>query len=284
MSNILRAYAIGDVHGDQLKLYSEITRLLGSTVAADKQSDRSLDAGDDYVQDDYAQDLSLNDNVYFMLGDVGVKYGAYENLYVLETMSILPGTFVIMRGNHDARYIRDFADDDRLGLYKENWHGGAMWRSSTYPNVLFAPDCGDVYHVNGVGVALIPGAYSVDGRFRIMNGYPFEPDEQLTYTEMSDMLDKIDRSGEDIRIVMSHTCPLRWESEISDLFIDGLPQSRIDKGTERFLDAVLDDIGEDKLIGWYFGHYHDDRTVAGGKGHMAFNVPVRIPELCSEYD
>ena len=106
--------------------------------------------------------------------------------------------------------------------------------------------------------------------------WPYERAEQLTAAEMAALIDAVDGAG--IEFVLSHTCPASWLPLISDLFLGGLDQSKVDKGMERFMDAVLERVSG-TCRGWWFGHYHDNREVGDelGIGHMLLDGVAVLP-------
>lgn len=59
-----------------------------------------------------------------------------------------------------------------------------------------------------------------------------------------------------VDVVLSHTTPLKYEPV--EVFLPGIDQSRVDKSTETWLDAI-----ENRLTygHWYAGHYHTEKDV-----------------------
>ena len=60
--------------------------------------------------------------------------------------------------------------------------------------------------------------------------------------------------GESVDFILSHTCPLSWKP--TDLFLNGIDQSTVDKSMEVWLDELKDNV---KWRYYLFGHYHADR-------------------------
>ena len=71
---------------------------------------------------------------------------------------------------------------------------------------------------------------------------------------MDNILNKY--KGQHIDIVLSHTCPLKYEP--TEVFMKGIDQSNVDKSIENFLDKVEESIDYDK---WYCGHYHTEKQI-----------------------
>lgn len=78
-------------------------------------------------------------------------------------------------------------------------------------------------------------------------------EEQLFPDEMNYITKKVKNNYFDF--VLTHTCPRYWEP--TDLFINGIDQSAVDKSMEDWLDKLKDQIN---FTVWCFGHYHADRT------------------------
>lgn len=125
---------------------------------------------------------------------------------------------------------------------------------------------GGEYCINGRSVIVLGGAYSVDKWWRIqraeLNGLDatnpkatgWFPDEQLTAEERDKIFAKI--KGKSYDLVLSHTCPIIWEP--TDLFLNSVDQTNVDKTMELWLDEVRQNINWDV---WVFGHHHADRLV-----------------------
>lgn len=67
---------------------------------------------------------------------------------------------------------------------------------------------------------------------------------------------KLDETGWKTDIVLSHTCPLKYQP--AEMFLSGLDQSRVDRSTEIWLDGIEDRLNYRK---WYCGHYHVDKRM-----------------------
>ena len=244
-------YVLGDIHGSASEFISRI-------IMIERENGK----------------LTPDDTI-LCVGDVALEYGWARGTMLRALMRKLPCEVVVMRGNHDNRYVRELGDAD--GSMRVDWHGITGLTSDEYGNVVFLPDEGGMFTINGKNCLVIPGAYSVDVDYRLATGLPYESEELLTTAEMDNIIDIAEKNK--IDFVFSHTCPLGWERYIDDLFLDGLDQSRIDKSMERFLDVVLENV-EDTCRGWYFGHFHDDRDV-GDIGHMLYRDYEVVPELSS---
>lgn len=189
------------------------------------------------------------DDILIILGDAGINFHA-GSLDILrkEYLAKLPITLLCIHGNHERR-------PENLPYYSEHeWHGGSVYVETRYPNILFAKD-GEVYALNGKKAIAIGGAYSIDKAWRI-EGQSWWADEQPSAAIKARVEETLDRLGWKIDIVLSHTIPLKYEPV--EVFLPGIDQSKVDKTTEEWLDAI-----EDRLEygSWYCGHYHTEKKV-----------------------
>ena len=188
------------------------------------------------------------DSMLIILGDVGINYYLDERDKKLkEQLNSYNIKLFCIQGNHEER-------PENISTYKEiDMFGGKVFIEEEYPNLIFAKN-GELYDIDNKKVLVIGGAYSVDKNYRIIYGYPWFKDEQLNKEEMDTILNKY--KGQYIDIVLSHTCPLKYEP--TEVFMKGIDQSDIDKSMERFLDKIEQSINYDK---WYCGHYHTEKLI-----------------------
>ena len=208
-----------------------------------------------YITGDTHRDFSRiyklekdTDNMLIVLGDVGINYYLNEeDKNYKEHLKKLNLKLFCVRGNHEER-------PENISTYKEvEMFGGKVLIEEEYPNLIFAKD-GEIYNIDGKKILVIGGAYSVDKQYRLLHGYKWFKDEQLTKKEMDTILDKV--KGKHFDIVLTHTCPYKYEPR--EVFIQGLDQSKVDKSMEHFLDKIEENINYDK---WYCGHYHTEKQI-----------------------
>lgn len=161
-------------------------------------------------------------------------------------------TIYCVRGNHEER-------PENLGYvleYDANV-GNMVYFDPDFSKIRYFVDGGN-YVINGHPCLVVGGAYSIDKWYRIKReiatGEPsgWFKDEQLTEWEMNAIIEG--NVGKQFDFVFSHTCPISWEP--TDLFIQGIDQSMVDKTMEVWLDKLKDTF---KWCNWCFGHYHADR-------------------------
>lgn len=200
----------------------------------------------------YAPKLTENDTV-IVAGDAGLMYGAYDMQALKLRMGGYPCRFVIMRGNHDARYF------DVAMRNPETWsivEDGKYAVENQFPNILYVKDSGGIYEIDGHKFLFIPGAYSVDKPYRLAVGLPYEPREELTAAEADVLIQEAARG--EFEYVVSHTCPYHLLPQLEDLFLDGVDQGHVSYWMEMVCDEIFNECsGKWKM--WWFGHFHDDR-------------------------
>ena len=208
-----------------------------------------------YITGDTHRDFSRiyklekdTDNMLIVLGDVGINYYLNEeDKNYKEYLKKLKLKLFCVRGNHEER-------PENISTYKEvEMFGGEVFIEEEYPNLIFAKD-GETYNIDGKKILVIGGAYSVDKQYRLLHGYKWFKEEQLTKEEMDTILAKV--KGKHFDIVLTHTCPYKYEPR--EVFMQGLDQSKVDKSMEHFLDEIEENISYDK---WYCGHYHTEKQV-----------------------
>jgi len=191
---------------------------------------------------------SKEDDMLIVLGDTGINYYLNEeDKNCKEYLKKLKLKLFCVRGNNEE-------SPENMSTYKEaEMFGGEVFIEEEYPNLIFAKD-GETYNIDGKKILVIGGAYSVDKQYRLLHGYKWFKEEQLTKEEMDTILAKV--KGKHFDIVLTHTCPYKYEPR--EVFMQGLDQSKVDKSMEHFLDKIEENINYDK---WYCGHYHTEKQV-----------------------
>ena len=197
-----------------------------------------------------------------ILGDAGLNFWLnntdkkYKNL-----LNAMNYHIYCVRGNHEQRpeLIKSMV------LVNDENVNNVVYMEEAFPNIRYFVD-GKIYNLLGYKCLVVGGAYSIDKWYRLARaGYSREEaeiadpkkcgwfkDECLTAAEMSTIMKEV--KGESVDFVLSHTCPLSWEP--TDLFLNGIDQSTVDKSMEVWLDELKDNV---KWKYYLFGHYHADR-------------------------
>lgn len=202
------------------------------------------------------------ESAIIILGDAGLNFflNGTDKKYK-KTLNNMGYPIYCVRGNHEERP----ENIPGMVLIEDENVNNAVWIQEEFPNIRYFVD-GNEYNIGGHSTLVIGGAYSIDKWYRLARaGYaPSEAetanpkkcgwfkDELLTKEEMSAISDNV--NGKHFDFVLSHTCPHSWEP--TDLFLNGIDQSQVDKSMEIWMDDLKNKI--DWRI-WLFGHYHADR-------------------------
>lgn len=184
-----------------------------------------------------------------VLGDFGANYHKTKHDWKTKHQAAKFGyTIYALRGNHEDR-----ACNMENPIYViDEFVNGMVCYEEEFPNIRYFMDCVAEYKIMGKKILCIPGAYSVDKWYRLQNDFHWFAEEQLSAEEMSHAEKEF--SGKSYDFVFSHTAPLDWEP--TDLFLNCIDQSTVDKTMEVWLNKFKDMIGWNC---WCFAHYHADR-------------------------
>lgn len=189
-------------------------------------------------------------DIMIILGDAGFNYAG--NMYDEERkayMNSIGMTVFSIHGNHEMR------PTDVPGYKTKQFHGGTVWYEDKYPNLLFAKD-GEIYRFGEYDCVVIGGAYSVDKYWRLRDGRKWFANEQPSDEIKAYVEAQLETRDNKIDIVLSHTCPLKYEPR--EVFLPGLNQSTVDSSTEKWLDAIEAKLDYKK---WYCGHFHTSKRI-----------------------
>lgn len=239
-------YLLGDVHGD----WRKITYL--------------------------CKHLTKND-IVIQLGDHGINYyGTGQDDHLKKKIAKLNCTFIFITGNHDRR-AEHFKNYSLVDIDIKDTIKGKFYYNGHYPNQYFCPMY-SLFEVCKKTFLNISGSYSVDKYYRIMNGWNWFEDEQLSINEQNDILEKIeiDNVWKNPDYVLTHTCPLRYQP--THLFLNGIDQSKVDITMEKFLNIIEKKINYKH---WVLGHYHATERL-WEKGLMLFEDLISLKELENE--
>ena len=197
----------------------------------------------------------MESDTIIILGDVGANYHLDSRDALCKSVLNSIGVDILcLHGNHE---IRPFNIDT---YHLTEWNGGRVWVEDEYPNLLFAKD-GEIYNIEGNRFIAIGGAYSVDKYYRLARGIDWWEDEQPS-EEIKRYVEK-QLSENEIDIVLSHTCPMRYEP--TEVFLSQVDQSTVDSSTEMWLNKIEESID---YTAWYCGHWHTDKRI--DKMHFLF--------------
>lgn len=184
-----------------------------------------------------------------ILGDTGLNYhGDERDMPHKRSAARLPLTLLCLRGNHDRRPA------SLPGLRRGERFGGRVYWEDAFPHVLYADEAA-LYDLEGRRCLSLGGAYSIDKAWRLAHGYHWFPDEQLSPEERNAAAALLDAAGWRVDMVLSHTCPLRYEP--AEAFFAGVDQRGVDKSMETWLDGLEARL---RYRQWFCGHFHIDKT------------------------
>lgn len=203
------------------------------------------------------------DTAIVILGDSGLNFWLNNTDKKYKKLLDSMGYHIYcVRGNHEQRpeLVKNMIQVEDMNV------DNTVWMEEAFPNIRYFID-GNIYDLCGYSALVIGGAYSVDKWYRLARaGYAPEEaetadpkkcgwfkDECLTCEEMEEISENT--YGKSFDFILSHTCPLSWEP--TDLFLDGIDQSTVDKSMEVWLDDLKNSV-EWKY--YLFGHYHADRV------------------------
>jgi 3-oxoacid CoA-transferase subunit A len=169
------------------------------------------------------------------LGDVGLNYygkGNNQEEYIKKRAGEIPAKMFCIHGNHERR-PSESDGYKQVDVSEGSIQGSMMWNPE-YPNQYFAID-GAIYKIKTperwLNALVCGGAYSVDKYYRLQNHWNWWPDEQPN--ELIKGLVRLMVHDFPIDIMLTHTCPLRFEPK--ELFLDCIDQSTVDSQQKSFL-------------------------------------------------
>ena len=226
-------------------------------------------------------------DVMIILGDAGVNYFLDKRDRKLKRkLEQLPITFMLVRGNHEARpgcgWDKEDSDYDYLIDCPE--YAGRFMFEQEFPSILYMMD-GETYTFTvrnrQLHALVVGGAYSIDKDYRIEqydlgnHNYRWYKDEQLNEEEKTKILAAT--KNEKFDIVFTHTCPSSYVP--TETFLPFTNQSTVDRSMEEFLEKVKQQIEFER---WYCGHWHIDKNV--DKMSFMFNSVAQLGGLYDVYN
>lgn len=178
--------------------------------------------GADSVYDHAIRTKGVTPDLLIQVGD----FGYFPYLYPESSWKReFPHPCVFIDGNHE--------DHPALRLHKEKiWGIWEYMRRGTFRD----------------GILYIGGARSIDANRRT-KFVDWFPEEDISYSDQSDVLNTIEKHRGEIHTVISHDCPSMFDvtegcTSTGKMTIDG---------NRKFLQHVLEEVRPQR---WFFGHYH----------------------------
>ena len=238
-------------------------------------------------------DIVMSDCL-IILGDAGFNYFRTKTDINLKAKANELGiTLFCIHGNHE---IRPQNIDSYQAMM---WNGGTVWYQPEFPNILFAKDgeiyningnktlvIGGAYSVDKYYRAIryyltnlrdIPidiftsllhvsekGSNEKARVDRFLSNIEntdkigWWKDEQISDDDI-DKINKLIKEDNNFDIVLSHTCPQKFEP--TEVFLPSVNQDEVDKRMELWLNDIESNINYKK---WFAGHYHIDKVLNNG--------------------
>lgn len=196
---------------------------------------------------EFCKENQLNiDDVVIVLGDSGLNYYKDSRSYRAKVYysGELTCTLFLVHGNHEQN--PEYMDS----MKEKEWKGGIVYYEEDFPYILYAKD-GEIYDFDGQSVVVLGGAYSIDKDYRLMMGWNWFADEQMSSEVMNRCEENLEKVGWNVDIVLSHTVPVSVEPV--EFFLQGIDQSKVDKTMEEWLESIRERL---TYKHWYAGHYH----------------------------
>lgn len=215
--------------------------------------------------------IPLNQIGLIVLGDFGANYfNDRSDRYLKKKLCKDYGiNYFIVHGNHEIRPT----DLPNIKVTYNDNVGGDVYYEEEFPNIFYFKMWG-VYNIKNLRIAVLGGAYSVDKDYRLMMGWNWFANEQMSETERRFAYWELTgiNLSKHFDLVLSHTCPYDWRP--AWLFLSSVDQSKVDNSTEQFLQKMSEEITFDK---WYCGHFHDNAALSE-RGFMLFDHIITLDE------
>ena len=207
------------------------------------------------------QEMTREDYV-IILGDFGLYWhDDKEHEHWRKWLEEKSFTILWIDGNHENhQWINSFP--------VSRWHGGRVHQTAENIIHLMRGEC---FEIGGKHFLAAGGAQSYD-RFCRVSEVSWWKEELWSHQEQENLFFTLDRmKAEGIRIdyILSHTCPREL---LRPMF--GVSPMEDPDPTASLLQAVYDELGSQGFQGWYFGHWHQDKSM--GKLHCLYDDVRRI--------
>lgn len=214
-------YITGDTHGDQILWDVCIHSFL-------KENDTIIIAGD------------------FGMGFFDGRWWSEEMFFDhLEQQNY---TVLFVDGNHE--------DFNKLNSYPvSQWNGGRVHRIRK--NVIHLMR-GEIYEIEGKRLLAFGGGYSLDKEMRVP-GRTWWPEEMPSEEEYTHGIDNLERVGNQVDYIITHTCPRETVEYMASVNRLGINKNVAEElPLTAYLQSIQWKVSYRK---WYFGHFHLDREL-----------------------
>jgi len=184
-----------------------------------------------------------------VVGDFGYVWSAdpnnKEELYWLRWLSEKPYKILFVDGNHE--------NHERLSLLESVDMFGAD--VGKVRDNIFHLRRGRIYTIENKKFFAFGGAMSVDKEWRI-DRVSWWKEEEPTYAECAIALENLEKAGNTVDIVLTHTAPKTILETFAEKYLIATDRIQEDS-VARFLDEVY---RRTEFKNWFFGHFHTPWT------------------------
>ncbi len=195
------------------------------------------------LQEEYfpVQSTMTKDDYLIICGDFGGVWDrSKEREEILNGLAEKPFTILFIDGNHE-----NFDILDKMPVSK--WHGGKVhFVRDTIIHLMR----GQIYSIDGLSFFTMGGGSSSDKAFRIPHRSWWKQ-EMPNDVEKQTALDNLEKVGNQVDYIITHTAPTDIVFQIRDVRSDELPLNEFLLYIEKHVEFKK----------WFFGHFHDDIAI-----------------------
>ena len=190
------------------------------------------------------EDTWTEKDILIVCGDFGFIFDdSEEENAILDYIATKPYTVCFCDGNHECF--------TRLKQYpEEEWNGGLVHRVRR--NIVHLMR-GQVFTVDGKKMFAMGGAYSIDKYMRC-EGISWWKEELPDNDEYEEAVRNLQANNMQVDFIISHTAPAEIIRRMGKI-----PHQK-DAELTGFLEWIMYEV---KFKEWFFGHWHEDRTIDG---------------------
>ena len=196
------------------------------------------------------------ENDYLIVcGDFGYifKNSPMEHVF-LNHLEEKPYTICFCDGNHE-----NFAEINSYPV--EIWNGGKVHKIRK--NVIHLMR-GQIYEIDGKKIFTFGGAYSRD-RYMRKEGYSYWREELPNDSEYKEASENLKKHNYEVDYIITHTAPREIIKRM------GKNPDPHDDELTGYLEWIMYSV---KFKKWFFGHWHDERTIGDKFRALLFDVEV----------
>lgn len=179
-------------------------------------------------------------NFYFDERDRSKKQELENCIAVFNDETGCQMKILFVRGNHEIR------PENIYSYFRRNMLGSEVWIEDEFPNLIFLKD-GNIYTVENKLFLVVGGGYSVDYFQRLLNGWGYWQDEELTDKEFEKIIEMLKTRKTKKMIILSHMAPAEYSPAIYENHVIPRTEYRLQEIWNRYME---------RIESWWCGHYH----------------------------